>query len=135
MSNECAYLECKDDEASPLHQDHQKAEDQQGKKFGCIKSRKQKKQQSKKFGCFKSRKEKKQQGKNCGCLQSRKDKRGVKDMFKEQDNWMFVPFLMSFAVLAALLAIQMQNMNGKFYLHNIKTLLPPLEGKTSLMVV
>ena len=56
-------------------------------------------------------------------------------MFKEQENWMFVPFLMSFAVLAALLAIQMQNMNGKFQLHNIKTLLPPLEGKTSLMVV
>ena len=119
------YLKCKDNEASPLRQDHQKEEDQQSQKYGCFNSRKEKKQQGKKFGCFKSRKEKKQQGPKSGCFKSRKGKRGVKDMFKEQENWMYVPFLMSFAVLAALLAIQMQNMNGKFWLHNIKTLLPP----------
>ena len=46
--------------------------------------------------------------------ESRKDKKGVRDLFNEQDNWVFVPFLLSFAVLAALLAIQIQNLNGKF---------------------
>ena len=44
---------------------------------------------------------------------SRKDKKGVRDLFEEQDNWMFVPFLISIALLPALLAIQIQNMNGK----------------------